>query len=113
MLFNSYPFVFVFLPFALVTFYLCRAFFPKRIAVAWLLLLSFGFYAYWYPPFLLILIASYAVNYAGSLLLLRWRSPWLLAAMACFTAQPRGRRHISSRSAATARRRSRSAQSRP
>lgn len=84
MVFSSYQFCFIFLPLALVSFYCCRAFFHKRVAVTWLLLLSFGFYAYWYPPYLGLLVFSYIINYNGSRLLLRTRSKALLLLLIAF-----------------------------
>jgi D-alanyl-lipoteichoic acid acyltransferase DltB (MBOAT superfamily) len=63
MLFNSYEFVLLFVPIVLAGFYLVGAI-GGRFAIAWLVLASFFFYAYWRPPYLLLLVASVAINYA-------------------------------------------------
>lgn len=63
MLFNSYVFIFLFLP---VTFAVWRALCAKRKllgAIYWLLAASLFFYGYWNPPYLLLLLASIAVNF--------------------------------------------------
>ncbi|MDR3537596.1 MAG: MBOAT family O-acyltransferase [Acetobacteraceae bacterium] len=68
MLFNSYTFIFVFLPVALVGFYLAARL-SRRAAVAWLVLCSFGFYAWWNAHFVLLLAGSIAFNYTCSRLI--------------------------------------------
>ena len=63
MLFNSYVFIFLFLP---VTFAVWRALCAKRKllgAIYWLLAASLFFYGYWNPPYLLLLLASIAANF--------------------------------------------------
>jgi len=61
MLFNSNVFLFAFLPLTLVIFYLSGA--VHRMAAAlWLVLSSFVFYAWWNPPFLLVLLGSVSIN---------------------------------------------------
>lgn len=63
MLFNSYEFIFLFLPLTFVIWnLLCRA---RKTAVALLGLLvsSLFFYCYWNPPYLFLLIASIAINF--------------------------------------------------
>ena len=68
MLFNSYPFLFVFLPTALLG-YEIAAHWHRRAVVIWLSFVSLAFYAYWRPPYLLLLCASIGLNYfAGSLI---------------------------------------------
>ncbi len=66
MLFNSYGFVFVFLPATIAGYFLiCRA----RHAFAaqlWLVTASFVFYAYWNPIYLPLLMASIGFNYCIS-----------------------------------------------
>ncbi|HEX2112903.1 MAG TPA: MBOAT family protein [Alphaproteobacteria bacterium] len=64
MLFNSYEFVLVFLPLTLAAFYLLGSI-GGRVAVAWLCLASFIFYAYWHPIYVLLLVASVVVNFAA------------------------------------------------
>ena len=64
MLFSSYIFIFVFMPVALAGFHLlCRL--GRRPAAAWLVLASLVFYAWWNPPFVLMLAASIGFNYAA------------------------------------------------
>ena len=68
MLFNSYPFLFVFLPLALVG-YQIAAHWHRRAVVIWLGVISLAFYGYWRPAYLLLLCASILLNYLfGSLI---------------------------------------------
>lgn len=77
MLFNSFNFLFLFLPLALVLFFVVGRFSGKL--ARWVLaLLSFAFYAYWDLRFLPLLLGSIAVNYV------------LGAAVATWTSQGRG-----------------------
>lgn len=62
MLFNSFLFIFGFLPLALVLFYAAGRF--SRVAKLVLTLLSLGFYAMWRPIHLPLLLGSIIVNYA-------------------------------------------------
>lgn len=62
MLFNSYLFVFVFLPVACAGFLAFGRLAGHRAAIIWLILASFFFYGWWHPPFLLTLLGSIAVN---------------------------------------------------
>jgi D-alanyl-lipoteichoic acid acyltransferase DltB (MBOAT superfamily) len=70
MLFNSYLFLFAFLPIALIG-YQVAGMFHRRAVVAWLGVLSLAFYAYWRPALLYILISSIAVNYLAAALISR------------------------------------------
>jgi D-alanyl-lipoteichoic acid acyltransferase DltB (MBOAT superfamily) len=63
LLFNSYPFVFGFLPIALLGYQLA-AHFGRRAVVGWLAIASLGFYAWWKPAFLIVLGTSIVFNYA-------------------------------------------------
>ncbi len=68
MLFNSYQFIFVFLPLALIG-YQIAGLFHRRAVVAWLAFASLAFYAYWRPELLYILVISVVLNYgAGALI---------------------------------------------
>ena len=63
MLFNSYVFLFLFLPVVLVGYlFLCRQA-GKAPALSWLVLASLFFYGWWHPAFLLLLLASVGTNY--------------------------------------------------
>ncbi len=70
MLFNSYPFILLFLPAVLVGFFLLG---PSRkgLALDWLILASLFFYAWWRPFNVLLIAPSIAINYALVTLLLR------------------------------------------
>jgi alginate O-acetyltransferase complex protein AlgI len=70
MLFNSYAFLFVFLPIVLVG-YEVAGWFHRRVVVAWLGFMSLMFYAYWRPAFLIVLVASIAINYFAAGLISR------------------------------------------
>jgi alginate O-acetyltransferase complex protein AlgI len=72
MLFNSYEFLFVFLPVALSVFHILRQWRPS-LAIYWMLLCSLTFYGYWNPVFLPLLVVSIAANYTIGLVL--WRRP--------------------------------------
>ena len=80
MLFNSYLFIGVFLPLALVGFHLAARN-GAQSAKVWLIIASFAFYSYWSSIYLLLLIGSIAVNYRLGLSLTRamsGQSRWLL-----------------------------------
>jgi alginate O-acetyltransferase complex protein AlgI len=62
MLFNSNIFIFAFLPIALSIFYLLGST-RRKAAGLWLVLCSLVFYAWWNPPFVLILLGSASVNF--------------------------------------------------
>src|SRR5262245_4008984 len=63
MLFNSYIFLFVFLPITALGFAVMGRAAP-RFTLAWLTLCSLFFYAYWNPVFLLLLASSIVANYS-------------------------------------------------
>ena len=62
MLFNSYEFLFVFLPVVLTGSYLL-AVASGRASVLWLAFASLVFYAYWNPSFVALLVASVIFNF--------------------------------------------------
>lgn len=62
MLFNSYEFIFLFLPVTLLGFFLLARFGP-RWAAFWLIAASLLFYGWWNPRYVGLLLASIAVNY--------------------------------------------------
>ncbi|MDY6914685.1 MAG: MBOAT family protein [Planctomycetota bacterium] len=64
MLFNSYIFIFVFLPIALAGFFLIGRRGGRRIALAWLVACSFFFYGWWNFTYLSLLLFSVLFNYA-------------------------------------------------
>lgn len=62
MLFNSYAFIFAFLPVVFIVYRaLCKQ--QKRTALAWLTLSSLFFYCWWNPPFIMLLLGSILSNY--------------------------------------------------
>jgi alginate O-acetyltransferase complex protein AlgI len=72
MLFNSPEFIFVFLPVTLIVFFaLART--SAWLAVIWLCVASFAFYAYWNPANLPILAASIVFNYTVGSAIIRAR----------------------------------------
>ena len=62
MLFNSYLFLFLFLPITLTAHYLFSAISP-RLAAVWLCITSLVFYGWWNPQFVMLLMGSIAFNY--------------------------------------------------
>jgi len=73
MVFSSYSFLFIFLPIALLGYYLVAKLGP-RYAVGWLVLASLAFYAAWNPAFVILLLCSIAFNFSiGQGLLARQR----------------------------------------
>src|ERR1700719_3246205 len=83
MLFNSYPFIFLFLPAALLG-YFAAGRYGDRAPVAWLVLASVAFYAFGNWQLVPLLLASIAFNYIVGLLLiakkLRARLRWAVLA---------------------------------
>lgn len=88
MLFNSYLFLFLFLPLALGGYYALGTM-RLRWAALWLCAASFVFYGWWNPSFVALLAFSILFNYAVSLKVLRLahrpeRQGWVVAAgVAC------------------------------
>lgn len=78
MLFNSYSFIFVFLPLALLAFYglALRAEFKTALSV--LVIFSLAFYAYWNPAYLPLLLLSIGFNFALGNTLYKHRNKTLL-----------------------------------
>ncbi len=70
MLFNSYKFLFAFLPITMLGFHLLGRF-GRRPVIAWLSLASLVFYSAFNPVFVLFLLASILINYAVALLISR------------------------------------------
>lgn len=80
MLFNSYEFIFVFLPATLAMFFLLgRA--SRDAALSWLIVASLLFYAWWKPSNVLIILTSLLTNYIFARLLFRIvadkEKPWI------------------------------------
>jgi len=62
-LFNSYVFIFCFLPIVLAGYLLLRRTAQPLWPIAWLVLASLVYYSWWRPVYLLLLLFSVAVNY--------------------------------------------------
>ncbi len=70
MLFNSYIFIFLFLPIVLLGFYWIGLTKSNRIAAAWLVASSLFFYGWWNPAYLILIIGSILFNYSLSTVML-------------------------------------------
>ncbi|NIM63904.1 MAG: MBOAT family protein, partial [Acidobacteria bacterium] len=63
MLFNSYEFIFVFLPLTVIGYFALIGGGRERLARSWLLLSSLFFYGYWKPVYLPLIVGSVVFNY--------------------------------------------------
>ena len=63
MLFNSYVFLFAFLPVALIGFYLIENHGNHKSAIFWLVAASLFFYGWWNPAYLGLLVFSTLFNF--------------------------------------------------
>ena len=81
MLFVSQVFIFVFLPISVIGFYAMRRTLGNRAALAWLFGASLFFYGYNYPPYVLLILASYTINFLGARRLQQTGSRSLLVLM--------------------------------
>jgi len=63
MLFNSYTFIFLFLPIVLLGFHLIGKQGHHRVAIAWLVGASLFFYGWWNPAYLGLMLVSIFFNY--------------------------------------------------
>ncbi len=63
MLFNSYEFIFIFLPVVLIGYYLLGLTRKTIFSISWVFLASCLFYAFWKPEYLLIVTTSILFNY--------------------------------------------------
>ncbi len=71
MLFNSYEFIFLFLPLCLGGYFLCARLFSMEIAFAFLVLASLFYYAWWEPVYVLLILFSIGFNFGVGQLLSR------------------------------------------
>jgi len=78
MIYSSTEFLFAFLPIVLVGFYASRRIAGHRVAIAWLILASLFFYAWWNPKLLPLLVGSIAVNYALGRMIAKFRDKSML-----------------------------------
>ena len=63
-LFNSYPFIFLFLPVVLIGFFFIGNRGHHRIAISWLIAASLFFYGWWNPAYLGLILGSILFNYS-------------------------------------------------
>ncbi len=63
MLFNSYLYIFIFLPSIFLFYFLLQTKFNEKASINFLVLASYIFYAYWNPKFLSLLLISIYLNY--------------------------------------------------
>ncbi|NND66864.1 MAG: MBOAT family protein [Halioglobus sp.] len=81
MLFNSYEFIFAFLPLCLGGYFLCARLLSMEFAFAFLVLASLFFYAWWEPIYVLLILFSIGFNFSVGRVLSqdsRWRSRTVL-----------------------------------
>ena len=78
MLFNSFEFIFLFLPIVFFTYFLLNRFQYVTAAKAWLVVASLFFYSYWNVKYLPLMLVSLVVNYFIGMRLVRNKSKFLL-----------------------------------
>jgi D-alanyl-lipoteichoic acid acyltransferase DltB (MBOAT superfamily) len=78
MLFNSYVFIFIFLPVTLIGFHLFCCQNKHLAAISWLTGASLFFYGWWNPVYLVLILGSIAFNYTIGLILNRNSSKAIL-----------------------------------
>ena len=69
MLFNSFEFIFIFLPITLLVFFWIGKRNHHEIAISWLVLSSILFYGWWNPAYTIIILFSMLFNYAFGVML--------------------------------------------
>lgn len=84
MLFNSYVFIFAFLPVALAGCFLAVRFFGREAGTLWLVLASLFFYGWWDVCYVPLLLASIMFNYWAGRKIERHphEKPWLILGLA-------------------------------
>lgn len=63
MLFNSYEFIFLFLPITLILYFTLNKFGKNELAKGWLVIASLYFYSYFNRTYLILIIISIVINY--------------------------------------------------
>ena len=64
MLFNSYIFIFVFIPIVLLGVVITSKLTQKKFVIAWLIFSSLFFYGWWNPIYIFLLVFSILINYS-------------------------------------------------
>jgi D-alanyl-lipoteichoic acid acyltransferase DltB (MBOAT superfamily) len=80
-LFNSFEFIFLFLPICLAGYFLLAKYSTVESALGFLVLASLFFYAYWKPIYLVLILFSILFNYLLGRLLSRPQSKYRFAAL--------------------------------
>src|SRR5438105_15477457 len=78
MLFNDYPVLLVFLPAAIFIYRFADP--HPQLRIALLVLLSFAFYGYGNPPFILLLALSILINWMAARVYARAKKPLIITA---------------------------------
>ncbi|KPA12453.1 alginate O-acetyltransferase [Candidatus Magnetomorum sp. HK-1] len=78
MLFNSYYFIFLFLPITLLGFHLTSKSANHFKVVIWLVAMSLTFYGWWNPIYLPLIATSIIINYICGLLMIRSSKKFIL-----------------------------------
>jgi alginate O-acetyltransferase complex protein AlgI len=73
LLFNSYEFIFYFLPIVFVVYFLLKRVQVSWLSKVWLVAASLFFYGWWNPKYLILIIGSIVVNFLISKMMLKWR----------------------------------------
>jgi alginate O-acetyltransferase complex protein AlgI len=73
MLFNSYEYIFLFLPISLIVYFILNRQKYTIAAKIWLIIASLVFYGWWNPIYIPLIGGSIAFNYFVGLLMLRAR----------------------------------------
>ena len=81
MLFNSYIFIFLFLPVCIAGYFLINKTGKYRVGNAFLLGMSLWFYGYFNPAYLLIIIASVCINFTFYTVMKRMQKQTMLEAV--------------------------------
>jgi alginate O-acetyltransferase complex protein AlgI len=76
MLFNSYQFIFLFLPLTLIVYFVLNKRKLTLVSKAWLTLASLFFYGWWNPVYIPLIVGSILFNYAIGTLLAKKRELW-------------------------------------
>jgi alginate O-acetyltransferase complex protein AlgI len=79
MLYNSFQFIFVFLPIALIGFLAASRFRTNLVQMSWIVLMSCLFYAYWDPIYIILLVGSLCFNFIAGRVIQRWPHKAILA----------------------------------
>lgn len=74
MLFNSYLFILLFLPFVAAIYFLAGSRLHRKLSISWLVLASLVFYGWWNPVFLPLIIGSILFNFYTGAAIRRGRS---------------------------------------